>query len=257
MNVRFLGAHNMESKETRPMSMLIDNILAIDAGGLTSSLTFSEQAAIKALLVTHHHYDHIKDIPMLGMNFYVNNSQLPIYSIKSVYEALNYLFKYPGKLYLDFLKSPSDNPTLKFIPVVPLKPLTIEGYNILAVLVKHSVPTVGYQITSPKGEILFYTGDTGSGLDNCWQQISPDLLAIEVTLPNEFIETAREAKHLTPCLLREELLSFQKIKGYLPKIITVHMFPQHQGKIEIELKQIAAELNATIMPGYEDMQINL
>ena len=127
----------------------------------------------------------------------------------------------------------------------------------MAVLVKHSVPTVGYQITSPKGEILFYTGDTGSGLDNCWQQISPNLLAIEVTLPNEFIETAREAKHLTPCLLREELLSFQKIKGYLPKIITVHMFPQHQGKIEIELKQIAAELNATIMPGYEDMQINL
>ena len=194
---------------------------------------------------------------MLGMNFYINNAQLPIYSIQSVYEALYYLFKYPGKLYLDFLKSPSDNPTLKFIPVVPLKPFTIEGYNILAVPMKYSVPTVGYQITSPKGEILFYTGDTGSGLDNCWQQISPDLIIIEVTSADEFTETARKAKHLTPGLLKEELLSFQKIKGYLPKIITVHMFPQNQGKIEIELIQIAAELNATIMAGYEDMRINL
>jgi hypothetical protein len=42
MNVRFLGAHNMESKETRPMCLLIYNILEIDAGGSTSSLTFSE-----------------------------------------------------------------------------------------------------------------------------------------------------------------------------------------------------------------------
>ena len=127
----------------------------------------------------------------------------------------------------------------------------------MAVPMKYSVPTVGYQITSPKGEILFYTGDTGSGLDNCWQQISPDLIIIEVTSADEFTETARKAKHLTPGLLKEELLSFQKIKGYLPKIITVHMFPQNQGKIEIELIQIDAELNATIMAGYEDMRINL
>ena len=62
MNIRFLGAHNSESKDVRPACLLIDNILAIDAGGLTSSLTFSEQLAIEALLVTHHHYDHIKDI---------------------------------------------------------------------------------------------------------------------------------------------------------------------------------------------------
>jgi hypothetical protein len=122
---------------------------------------------------------------------------------------------------------------------------------------KHSVPAVGYQITSPEGKNLFYTGDTGSGLGDCWQQISPDVLAIEVTAANEFIKTAREAKHLTPSLLKEELVSFQNIKGYLPKIITVHMFPQDQSKIEIELKQVATELNATIIPGYEDMQITL
>ena len=55
MNIRFLGVHNNESKDVRPACLLIDNFLAIDAGGLTSSLTFPEQLAIKALLVTHHH----------------------------------------------------------------------------------------------------------------------------------------------------------------------------------------------------------
>jgi hypothetical protein len=59
------------------------------------------------------------------------------------------------------------------------------------------------------------------------------ILAIEVTIPNEFIKAAREAKHLTPSLLKEELVSFQNIRGYLPKIITVHIFPLDQGKIEI------------------------
>jgi hypothetical protein len=116
---------------------------------------------------------------------------------------------------------------------------------------------MGYQITSSAGKSLFYTGDTGSGLADRWQHISPEVLVIEVTAANEFIKTAIEAKHLTPSLLKKELASFQNIKGYLPKIITVHMFPQDQRKIEVELKQVATELNATIIPGYEDMQITL
>ena len=81
MNIQFLGAHNSESKDTRPACILIDNFLAIDAGGLVSGLTFSEQLAIEALLITHHHYDHIKDIPMLGMNFYVKKTNINIYSL--------------------------------------------------------------------------------------------------------------------------------------------------------------------------------
>ena len=259
MNICFLGAHNSESKDVRPACLLIDNFLAIDAGGLTSSLTFPEQLAIKALLVTHHHYDHIKDIPMLGITFRINNSQINIYSIPSVYEALEYLFKYPGKFYTNFLEHPAENPTIRFKPIEPLKPFLINGYKILAVPMKHSVPAVGYQITSPEGKNLFYTGDTGNGLQDCWQHISPDLLIIEVTAADGYTNSAREAKHLTPTLLKEELISFRKIKGYLPKIITVHMFPQSPEKerIDTELKQVATELNTPIIPGYEGMEISL
>ncbi len=41
MNIRVLGAHNTESRTTRYMSLLVDGILALDAGGLTSSLSFN------------------------------------------------------------------------------------------------------------------------------------------------------------------------------------------------------------------------
>jgi ribonuclease BN (tRNA processing enzyme) len=259
MNIRFLGTHNSESKDVRPVCMLIDDFLAIDAGGVTSNLTFQEQLAVKALLVTHHHYDHIKDIPMLSMTFDASNSQLQVYSIQSVYDALEYLFKYPGKFYTNFLIHPAEKPTIQFTVIEPMKPFSIENYKVLAMPVRHSVPAVGYMITSPEGKSFFYTGDTGSGLKDCWQYISPDLLVIEVTAADEYIDSSREHKHLTPALLKEELLSFRIIKGYLPKIITVHMFFKSPEKEQIstELKQVAAELNTIITPGYEGMQITL
>ena len=198
MNIRFLGAHNSESKDLRPACLLIDNVLAIDAGGLTSSLTFSEQLAIEALLVTHHHYDHIKDIPMMGMTFYINNSKINIYSIPSVYEALEYLFEYPGKFYTNFLEHPQENPTINFTTIEPLKPFSINKYKILAVPMKHSVPSVGYQITSPEGKNFFYSGDTGNGLDDIWQHISPDLLIIEVTAADMFANPPKKPVILLP-----------------------------------------------------------
>jgi phosphoribosyl 1,2-cyclic phosphodiesterase len=259
MNIRLLGAHNSESQDVRPACALIDNFLAIDAGGLASSLSFSEQLAIEALLITHHHYDHIKDIPMLGMNFFVKKSKINIYAIPPVYEALSYLFGYPGKLYSNFLTNPPENPTINFTAIAPLQPFAIKQYQILPVPMKHSVPSVGYQITTPQGKKLFYSGDTGAGLEDVWPHIFPDLLIIEVTLPDGSLKLAKEPYHLTPGLLQEELISFRKIKGYLPRVITVHMSPQSPDRelIEDQLKRVAADLNADIVPGYEGMQITL
>ncbi len=68
MKVQFLGAHNCESLETRLVSLLVDDVLALEAGGLTSGLSFVAQLKLKGILLTHDHYDHIRDIPMLGMN---------------------------------------------------------------------------------------------------------------------------------------------------------------------------------------------
>ena len=184
MNIQFLGAHNVESRDTRPACILVDNTIAIDAGGLTSSLSFNQQLEIKALLITHHHYDHIKDIPMLSMTFYINNGQLRLYSIQPVYRILKHMFSYPENFYVDFFNKPPEKPALQFTEVKPLEPFSVKGYSITAVPVKHSVPSVGYQITSPRGKKLFYTGDTGIGLLECWQTISPDLLIIEVTASN-------------------------------------------------------------------------
>ena len=49
------GAHNMESRDTRMESHLIDGVLALDAGGLTRALPFDEQRRIRAVILSHRH----------------------------------------------------------------------------------------------------------------------------------------------------------------------------------------------------------
>ncbi len=256
MNIRLLGAHNCESRDSRLACLLIDDTLAIDAGGLTSSLSLPAQLKLKAILLTHQHYDHIKDIPVVAMTFYLSGATIDIYSTSPVHDALT-TYLLDGRLYPGFLQQPPENPTIRFTTVEPNRATRVEGYSVLPVPVNHSAPSVGYQITSPDGRTVFYTGDTGTGLNECWEQVSPQLLIIEATAPNRFEEWALEARHLTPSLLKQELTTFQKVKGYLPRVVTVHMNPLLEEEIRAETEDVARTLNAEITPGYEGMEIHL
>jgi ribonuclease BN (tRNA processing enzyme) len=256
MKVHILGAHNCEAQNMRFGCLLVDGSLALDAGGLTSSLTLSAQQKLRAVLLTHQHYDHIRDIPALAMNIYLSEATIKIHSIQSVYEALtNHLLS--GELYPNFLEMPQGNPTIKFSTIEPLKTEGIEGYSVLAVPVNHAVPAVGYQVTSPDGRAVFYTGDTGPGLREYWPQLSPQLLITEVTAPNRHEGFARETGHLTPGLLKEELANFRETKGYLPQIVSIHMNPRLEAEIEAELAGVARELDSPIILAYEGMQLDL
>jgi len=255
MNIEILGAHNCESQNTKCVSLLIDDTLAIDAGGLTSSLSFEAQQKLKAILITHQHYDHIRDIPTIAMNFFLQDATLNIYSILPVYDALStHLLN--GKLYPKFLEKPQNNPTIKFTMIEPYKVEQVEGYSVLAVPVNHTGPTVGYQVTSPEGKSVFYTADTGPGLD-CWQHIFPHLLIAEVTVPNRYEDFAQESGHLTPSLLKQELISFRELKGYLPPAVVVHMNPRLEKEIEAEIAAVAEALNTRVNLAYEGMQLHL
>ena len=256
MNIQVLGAHNCESQSSKLASLLIDGVLAIDAGALTSSLSFPAQRKLKAILLTHQHYDHIRDIPAIAMNFFLREATISIYSILPVYNALaNHLLS--GEFYPNFLERPEGNPTIKFTIIEPHKTEHIEGYSILATEVNHPIPTVGYQITSPDGKIVFYTGDTGTGLADCWEYVSPQLLIIEVTVPDRYEEFARRTGHLTPSLLKQELISFQELKGYLPAVVVVHMDPRLEKEIEAEIAVVAEALDNSINLAYEGMQLRL
>jgi len=252
MDIKILGAHSRESLQTRMISILVDNNLVIDAGGLTSGLSMADQLRIKAVLITHSHYDHIRDIPAFGRNFLLNGASFDLYSTQQTLDVITgYLLD--GKIYPNFHEYPPGNPTIRLNVIEQLKPFRTEGYGILAVPVKHSVLTVGYQITSPDDKVVFYTSDTGQDLADCWEQVSPQLLIIEVTNSNRL----EEKGHLTPNLLKQELMVFQKMKGYLPEVVTVHMNPPMDEEIKEEIAVVAEELGCPITVGYEGMKLHL
>jgi len=256
MELEILGAHNCESLDTKLVSLLIDQSIAIDAGGLTSSLSLSAQQRIKAILITHHHFDHIRDLATFGMNVYMTGP-INVYALDSVLGVIGtHLLN--EVLYPDFRQRPlPDKPSLRFCPLEPNKEAIIEGYSVLPIPVHHNVPAVGYQVTSPDKKSIFYTGDTGNGCASCWEAVSPQLLITEVTMPNRFEFVAQASRHLSPRLLKQELLDFIRIKGYLPPVVIVHMGPQLEGEIGKEVAQVAEELDAKITLAREGMKFIL
>ena len=256
MEVRFLGAHNIESDACRMSGLLVDGVLALDAGSLTGSLSFAGQLGLKAVLLTHQHYDHCRDLPALGMNLYLHESSLDVYGAAVVKASLeSNLLQTP--LYPNFLERPLQAPALRFNIIEAGQAVEVAGYQVLSVAVRHGVPATGYWVTAPDGKSLFYTSDTGPGLAETWRQVKPDLLVTELTAPNRYEEFARQTGHLTAALLREELVSFKAINGYLPRVVLVHMNPLEEKTIAAEIAVIAADLNAEIRLGHEGLRVAL
>ena len=258
MKIQILGAHLAEQKGARLTSLLIDGVLVVDAGGLTSALSLPEQEKIKTVLLTHHHFDHTRDLVTLAANgSYYWQRQLVVYALRYTLDIVTTCLL-DGKIYADFLKYPSEEkPTLILEAIEPYSRKTIAGYDILAVPVKHSVPAVGYQITSLAGKSLFYTGDTTVGISDCWQHISPQLLITEVAGPNKYEDWLKKAGHFCARFLKEELMQFRQLKGYLPRVIVIHIGNPFEQEIKEEVAQVAQELEADISLGYEDMKVTL
>ena len=245
MIIRFLGTHNAESKNTRLVSLLIDGILAVDAGSLVSELTFAEQKKIKAILLSHGHYDHIRAVPAFAFNNSDRTTRV-IATPRTLEILSSHLID--GVLYPEFA---SDVPFLRkaplqLVPVEPFGRLNIEGYDIMAVPIQHPLDGVGFEITSRDGKTLFYTGDTGPGLSSIWGNISPQLIIVDLTWPNRLASTARDAGHLCPEMFKEELIELRRKKGHLPKVAVIHLSPQHEPEIVQEVRGVAEALGISI-----------
>jgi len=255
MKVRFLGAHNTESLSTRMVSLLVDGKIALDAGGLTSALSIEEQLGLEAVLLTHGHYDHIRDIPTLGMNLFLNKCQTVLYGHPSVKEILATRWL-DGIVYTAFFQRPADKPVFRFETIDNGQVLKIHGFKVTAVAVPHPLPAIGYSLTSPEGKTLFFSGDTGPDIARSLARVAPDVLVIEVTAPNRLQESVRPSGHLTPDLLRQELTEFRNVSGYVPTVYCVHMNASLEKEISVELTALSRD-GLDVRLASEGLEINL
>lgn len=255
MRVKILGAHQGETRDVRFMSILIDEHLVIDAGGLTTTLSLEEQFNIDAVLITHQHYDHIKDLPMLAHNVWETKS-LEVYCTYDTRQMLQrHIFN--GQIWpeMHLAKGDTYHP-LMFHTVEPGHAFSLLGYRILAVPMTHTVPTVGY-LVEKEGKSVFYTADTSGEGTPSWGAIRPDLLIIETTMSNKFDAEAARFKHMSPLSLRQELQAFHEKQGYYPRTVCVHINPKHEPQIVEELAALSNDLKADIVAAHEGLVIEL
>ena len=256
MELRILGAHNAESINTRLESHIIDGELVLDAGGLTRSLTFEEQAGIRAVVLSHRHFDHVRDLLPLGIALRNTGLTVDVYGIADTIKFVTDKLL-DGSLYPDFLSYPSpENPVFRLHTVEFHQEFKVLDYTFKAVPVPHAVPAAGFLIS--KGDTnLFYTGDTGEGLSDVWDHISPDTLLTEVTFGSEEVERAAVAGHLTPRLFEEALTAFQSKHGFLPRVIVAHMNPPWEATIRKELKEVEQRLGIDILVTSADTRVQV
>ncbi len=243
--MRVLGARQGESRQSHFSALLVDGILALDAGGLTSTLSLDEQARIHSILLTHRHLDHVKDLGPFGFNLF-GRGQVRVHCTDEVRDALEATIL-SDRIWIDFFVRPSPGaPTFVHDRVEPDRAFALGAYRVHPVPVIHSVPTLGYEIASGDGARLLYTGDNGPGSGAAWATVAPSLLITEVTYPNAEAGLAAQVGHLAPDLLAEELRGFHGLRGYLPRVLVVHVNPFHEAQVAAELARVATDLSADI-----------
>jgi ribonuclease BN (tRNA processing enzyme) len=239
MKIKVIGCSGAEFPGHNAPGFLLNDEILFDAGSFTSVMNEKAQFKLRNIFITHAHIDHIRSIPFLADNIVMGKKQIKIriFSISPVIKTIKrHLFN--DAVWPDFTIIP--NPTDAILNLVNLKvaePIDINSYTITPYKVNHTVPAVGYLTEDTKGKSFFYTGDMGPS-PQTWERMNSKrlhCLIIDVSFPNSMNELAKKTGHLTPELLREELLTMKQ----LPENVCItHPKPQYFKTIKKELDRL-------------------
>ncbi|MBK7402936.1 MAG: 3',5'-cyclic-nucleotide phosphodiesterase [Myxococcales bacterium] len=242
MNLTVVGCHGGETPKHRTSGFVLragGRALAIDAGCLTSGLTLKEQCSLDAVLVSHGHMDHLKDLATLADNRCQNNCPpLEIVSIKQTIDILKKHF-FNGLLWPDFTKIPSArHPTITYRTLRKEQTTEVAGFEVKAIMVSHTIDACAFVVRG-KGGVLAYSGDTGP-TERLWEVLNdtPDLslMLMEISFPNEQQKLATASGHHTPQTLGPELLKLDRHRE-VPMLL-YHIKPTFERVVSRELTKI-------------------
>src|SRR5438270_11044716 len=121
---------------------LLNDHIVIDAGCLGYFRTPQQQAAIKHVLLTHSHIDHIGSLPVFLENAYEGRRDcVTVHATQPVLDSLQKDI-FNNRLWPDFIAlSTPKAPFLKIETLQPGETVEVEGLRITPVPVNHVVPT--------------------------------------------------------------------------------------------------------------------
>ena len=239
MDLKVIGCHGGETPKHRTSAFVLDDRLAIDAGALTSGMELKAQCALEAVLVSHAHLDHIRDLATIADNRAQNGcAPLIIAGTKDTIAILKKHF-FNGLLWPDFSRIPSAaKPTIRYQVLKPEVRTVIAGYTVRAILVSHTIECCAF-VVETKGAAIGYSGDTVLNE-------TPNLKALlmEVSFPNSEQRLATLSGHHTPQTLGPDMKKYKSPKD-LPTLL-YHIKPVFERVVERECAKLKG-VNLTVL----------
>jgi ribonuclease BN (tRNA processing enzyme) len=237
MKVRVLGCSGAIAKDCRTTSFLVDSDVLVDAGTGVGDLSLPEMRGIEHVMLTHSHLDHVAALPLM---IDAVGSQLTkpvkVYALPGTIAALK-THVFNNVIWPDFSRIPSpDAPFISFHEIHVGQVVQISGKRIEVLPAVHTVPAVGYAVSSGKGCWVF-TGDTERN-PAFWRrlnQMDVAALVIETAFSNREKDLAHRSLHLSPNALADELDCIDRGKSF-PIYIT-HTKPAETELIMAEIQK--------------------
>jgi cAMP phosphodiesterase len=242
VRLEVLGCHGGELPSCRTTCFLVDGVLALDAGALTSTLSLERLCKVDDIVVGHSHFDHVKDLPLLA-DLVIGRRDTPV-TIHASRECARALREsmFNNALWPDFTRIPT-----KKAPVLRIKTFRagatfkVGPYTVQSIPVSHPVESCGFVITKGTTSIAM-SGDTGP-TDKLWQVLNRvrhlKALLVETSFPNRLQELADVSGHLTPRTLERELAKFQRNGA---SVMAYHLKPAFVAQLKRELKPLPVEV---------------
>jgi ribonuclease BN (tRNA processing enzyme) len=218
---------------------LINDTLAIDAGSLGFYGSPIEQSAIRDLLISHTHADHVASLPIFIENAFDGRPDpVTIHGSRVVLDCLQSDI-FNGRIWPDFIgMSATTGPVfLKINELRSGETIELQGLRITPVAVDHLVPTLGFVIDDGVSCVVV-ASDTGP-TEEIWKvaHATTRLRAVflEAAFPNSMTGLANISKHLTPAMFGEEA---RKLDRSDIDLIVVHIKPRFHDTIVQELGEL-------------------
>lgn len=242
MKLEVLGCHGGELPKCKTTCFLIDGVLALDAGALCSSLPIERLTQVDNVVVSHSHFDHVKDLPLMA-DLLVGRRDKPV-TIHCSTECARTLRTnmFNDELWPDFTRIPTrKDPVLKIKAFRSGSAFKVGPYTVQSVPVSHPVESCGFIVSD--GEVsVAMSGDTGP-TDKLWQVLNKvdnlKAVLVETSFPNRLQQIADISGHLTPATLASELTKFHRNGA---DVLLYHLKPAFVPQLKQELKGLPVEV---------------
>ena len=242
-----IDAEGRASPEQRLSCFVVDGRVCIDAGSIAIGLSEAERAAVRDVVVTHPHMDHVATLPIfVDDNFGSLEAPVRLHATEEVVRLLR-RDVFNGTVYPPFHDFDNGRTrVLEFVPFRAGEEFAVAHLRVTAVAVNHIVPTVGLVFTDGRATVAF-SSDTAA-TEEFWQVVNRlprlDALLVEASFPNSLARLAEVSGHLTPASLGRELA---KLTQQGAQILAMHIKPAYR-------ERVARELDALAVPGLGVME---